>query len=170
MRSKLSVAIGVVAGAAALSLAYHFWSGEGSGVKTPTQAEQKISHIELSDGSARSTVPGMTTSAAYFTLHNNDKQPVMLTGVESPVAKKSELHTTVMENNTMRMQEVESLEVPAGETLTFKPGGYHVMLMGLENPINPGDKVPVTLSFNNGEKVTIDVEAMKEVKGQHMAH
>ena len=154
----------------AVDVTLHFSDGDAIDVKMPVKSLLGESRVQLKNGSARATVPGMSTSAAYFTIHNGDKQSVRLTGVESSVAKRTELHTTVMNNGMMRMQEVEQLDIPAGEHVELKPGGYHVMLMGLKHQIKAGETVPVTLSFSNGEKITIKAMAMKEIKGQGMAH
>ncbi|OED50822.1 hypothetical protein ACH42_00640 [Endozoicomonas sp. (ex Bugula neritina AB1)] len=153
-----------------VDMTLNFSDGDAIDVTVPVKSLQQSGRVQLKNGSARATVPGMSSSAVYFSIHNGGKQSIRLTGVESPLAKKSELHTTVMNNGMMRMQEVEVLEIPAGGDVELKPGGYHVMLMGLNEQIKPGEHVPVTLSFSNGETVTIHAMAMKDIKGQGMAH
>lgn len=156
-----------------VGLTLHFSDGDAVDLVVPVKALQPTSQtpqMQLNNGRVRATAPGMSTSAAYFTIHNGGQTTVQLTGIESPVARKSELHTTVMKSGMMRMQEVEALDIPAGGEVELKPGGYHVMLMGLKKAIEPGDHVPVTLSFSNGDTVTVHAMAMKEIKGQGMAH
>ena len=126
--------------------------------------------VELINASARATTPGMTSSAAYMTIRNTGEELLELTGVESPFAKKSELHTTLMQDGVMKMEHVEVFQLQPGEEASFEPGGYHVMLMGLNQGIKAGDKVPVSLTFNGQKTVTVEAMAMEAIKGQEMAH
>ena len=70
-----------------------------------------------------------------------------LVGVESPVAGLVEIHEMRMEGNTMRMRAVPRLELPAGQAVDLKPGGYHIMLMNLKAPLKNGESVPIRLKF-----------------------
>ncbi|WP_299730019.1 copper chaperone PCu(A)C [uncultured Endozoicomonas sp.] len=126
--------------------------------------------IELSGVMARATKPGMSTSAAYMVIRNTSDEAVTIESIDSPVAKKTELHTTTKKDGMMKMQRVDNLEILPGQEVQLKPGGYHVMLMGLNNPITNGSEVPVTITFSNGEKQTVKAHGMESIKGQHMAH
>jgi copper(I)-binding protein len=86
---------------------------------------------------ARATVPGQTGSAAYFTIRNAGG-PDKLLSVTSPAADAS-LHSTSMDNGVMRKRPLEALDVPARGTEELKPGGTHVMLMGLKQPLQALD-------------------------------
>jgi copper(I)-binding protein len=72
-----------------------------------------------------------------------------------------ELHEMKMDGGVMKMKAIERLPLPAGQTVALKPGGYHVMLMGLAQPLNAGDSIPVTLTFEDkaGKKQTLEVKA-----------
>ena len=153
-----------------VDMTLHFSDGDAVDIKIPVKSLEEKGHVQLTHGSVRATTPGMTSSAAYFTIHNGDKKPVRLTKIKSSIARKSELHTTIMKDGMMRMQKVSDLDIPEGDKVVLKPGGYHVMLMGLRKQIQLGDHVPVTLSFSNGDTVTIEAMAMKEIKGESMAH
>ena len=128
------------------------------------------SAIKLTHASARATHPGMSSSAAYMTIENHGEKNVKLVSLKSSVAKKTELHTTLMKDGVMKMQEVENLDIAAGDKAELKPGGMHVMLMGIKEQIKEGDKVPVSMTFSNGQTVSVEAMAMSEIKGQGMAH
>ncbi|MXR36434.1 copper chaperone PCu(A)C [Craterilacuibacter sinensis] len=96
--------------------------------------------------------------AAYFLIENTGKQADRLLGAQTPRAKKAELHTHIHDNGVMRMREVEGgVAVPAGQTVKFAPGGLHVMLMGLNSPLQKGEHFPLTLKFERGGEVKLDV-------------
>ena len=126
--------------------------------------------IELHNASARATLPGMSSSAAYMTIRNGGRQPVQIQELASPLALKSELHTTEMSNGMMRMRRVDNLQINPGEAVELKPGGYHIMLMGLKQPIAANSAIPITITFSNGVQKTVMAQTVEEVEGQHMAH
>ena len=130
--------------------------------------------IQVLNATARTTLPGMPSSAAYMTIRNNGKKQVQVLSVSSPVAKKTEIHTTVMNDGMMKMQRVDNLSIQPGEGLELKPGSYHVMLMGLEKTIEPTTQVPITMTFSNGNTITVVAQAMngndKHDHGSHMGH
>lgn len=106
---------------------------------------------------ARPTVPGQMGSAAYFTIRNAGGADKLLS-VTSPAADAS-LHSTSMDNGVMRMRPLEGLDVPKDGTVELKPGGTHVMLMGLKQPLQAGATLELDLKFEkSGErKVTAEV-------------
>ncbi|USE38549.1 copper chaperone PCu(A)C [Endozoicomonas sp. SCSIO W0465] len=132
--------------------------------------EQSKPEVQLLNASARATKPGMSSSAAYMTIYNGTHEAIQIRSLSSPVAAKTELHTTEMNNGMMKMRRVDNLTIKPGDKLELKPGGYHVMLMGLKKPIATNSEVPVTITFSNGDKKTVVAHATDEIKGQHMAH
>lgn len=103
---------------------------------------------------------GMNTSAVYFTLVNEGGAPDALVGasVSSTVASAAEIHETTMEGGVMKMQPVPRVEVPAGGRVEFKPGGYHVMLIGLKQELKVGDTIQVVLRFEKGGEMTVQAQ------------
>ena len=99
--------------------------------------------------------------AAYFTLANRGKTDVKLVGVTANVARRVELHTHRMDGNIMRMRPLANIVVPAGTSVTLKPGGHHVMLMGLIAPLKEGDAFPLTVVFEKAAKMRISVKIGK---------
>ena len=94
-----------------------------------------------------------TTGAGFMTLSNPDAKPDALVSVESPLAREVQVHQSSMKNGIASMQRVARVPVPAGGRVTFAPGGYHLMLMGLTKALKPGDAVPATLTFASGARV-----------------
>ena len=110
-----------------------------------------MAQVDVSDAWVRGTVPAQTASGAFMTLHA--QQDAKLVGVSSPVAS-AELHEMKMENNVMRMRQIPSLDLPKMQDVQLKPGGYHVMLMGLKQQLKAGDTVPITLKIEQNGKIT----------------
>jgi hypothetical protein len=101
--------------------------------------------VSIEDAWARATVPGQTTSAAYFAVFNSGG-PDKLLSVSSADAKAS-LHSSSMSGGVMRMRPLQSLDIPANSTVALDPGGNHVMLTGLKHPLSIGDTVRLELRF-----------------------
>jgi copper(I)-binding protein len=96
------------------------------------------------------------TSAVYLTLDNKGSQADALVSASSAAAKSVELHEVKNEGGTMKMRPVQKIPLPAGGKVELKPGGYHVMLIGLTRDLKPGETVPVTLTFEHGAEMKID--------------
>lgn len=109
----------------------------------------------------RATVPQQTATGAFLQL--TSPQDARLVQASSPVAAAVELHEMSMDGSTMQMRAVAGVDLPAGKTVEFKPGGLHVMLLGLKSQVKAGDKVPLTLVFEGKDKkresVLVQVEA-----------
>jgi len=111
-----------------------------------------FAQVDVSNAWARGTVPAQTASGVFMTLQAHEA--AKLVGVSSPAAASVELHEMKMEGNVMRMRPVASIDLPKMQQVELKPGGYHVMLMGLKGQLKKGDKVPLTLKIEQGGKVT----------------
>jgi len=122
----------------------------------PTFAES--TSIQIDKPWARATPAGAKIGAAYMTIDNKSGQPDRLTGASSDVAKTLQIHEMKVVDGVMKMREIPGgLPLPAGGSVTLKPGGYHVMLIGLNQPLKKGDKFPLTLVFEKAGKVSIEV-------------
>lgn len=123
--------------------------------------------VVVKDAWIRGTVQGQNATGAFMEI--TGKSAVRLVGVSSPIAKTAEVHHMTMENGVMKMFPVAGVDVPAGKTLKLAPGGYHVMLMNLQKPLNAGDKVPLQLVFEAAGKKreTMDLSVeVRDLKGQ----
>jgi periplasmic copper chaperone A len=109
--------------------------------------------LSTQDAWIRAT-PG-DVAAAYLTVHNSGTQPLAIIGVRSPRAAQAMIHETTLANGQSRMRPHERLEVRAGETVRFAPGGLHIMLQGLTRPLTPGEEVPLVLLLEGGASVTV---------------
>jgi copper(I)-binding protein len=105
---------------------------------------------------ARPTVAGQHAGGAFVTLTSarGDK----LVGGHTPAAERVELHEMKMEGDVMRMREVGTIELPAGRAVELKPGGLHLMFMGLKAPLKAGDTLPLVLRFEKAGEVKLDVK------------
>lgn len=122
---------------------------------------------------ARPTPPAAKTGGAYFTLQNKGTQPDRLVSASSPAAKRVELHTMAMEGTVMRMREVKSIAIAAGETVALRPGeGYHLMLVDLAKPLERGARVPLKLTFEKAGSVDVVVHVEQRGKDEpaHTGH
>ena len=95
-----------------------------------------------------------TNSAAYLLVRNDGGTGDRLTGAESPAASRVELHESFMEGEVMRMRKVDSLDIPAGSEVELKPGGLHIMLLGITGPLVEGEEIELTLHFErSGDRI-----------------
>jgi copper(I)-binding protein len=119
-----------------------------------------IGDIAIAAPFARATP--VKVGGAFMLLKNNGKTDDKLIKAASPVAEHVELHEHVMDGGTMRMRPVEGgVPVPAGKMAELQPGGYHVMLIGLKQPLKEGGHFPLTLTFEKAGTVTIEVPILK---------
>ena len=114
--------------------------------------------LEVSNAWARATPAKAETGIAYLRIRSPTAD--RLVSVSSPVAKKVELNTMEMSGVVMKMRPLASLDIPAGQPVTLKPGGDHVMLTGLNGPLRDGQSFPLTLTFEKAgtREVTVAVE------------
>lgn len=115
--------------------------------------------VAVKDAWVRATVPTQTTTGAFMTLTSTEDAKVV--EARSPVAGSVEIHESMVMGGHAHMHEVEALELPAGKPVQLRPGGYHVMLMGLTRPVKAGDKVPLQLVVEgrDGKRTTLEVTA-----------
>ena len=107
--------------------------------------------LEVVDGYVRGLPPGQTVTAAFMTLRNSGEEDVVLTQARSPVAETLEFHAHEHVDGMMRMRQLEELRVPAGAAITLAPGGLHLMLIGLQRPLQEGDLVTIELCSAAGD-------------------
>jgi hypothetical protein len=116
------------------------------------------SRLMISDAWVRMTPPVLKTHGAYLTVVNHGPEARELIGASSANYGEVQMHLSRIVDGVATMQRMESVEIPAGQRVEFKPGGLHFMLLEAKEPLEKGKMVPITLSFRSGESV--DVEAM----------
>ncbi len=122
----------------------------------------KIDHLF-----ARATPTGAKTGGVFFTVENRGEIGDTLIRASSPIAGNVELHHMAVEAGVMRMRAIPAVEVKPGGKLELKPGGYHLMLFDLRQPLKNGDKFPLTLTFDRAGtlEVSVVVEAIATPDG-----
>jgi hypothetical protein len=144
----------------------------GAGCARPTMPPPAVSGIQLENAWARRAAamahghaggPGATmghggsgNGAVYVTVTNRGAGADAIVGAATDAAAVVELHETVQEGGVMKMRPLPRFEVPAGGRLEMKPGGPHIMLLGLTRDLKPGDTVAVTLIFEKAGRMTIE--------------
>jgi periplasmic copper chaperone A len=132
--------------------------------------DYKLGALEIGDPWARATPPTAPTGGGYLSVKNTGTEPDHLVSASSPAAGTVQVHEMKMDGNVMRMRELESpLEIKPGETVTLAPGGMHLMMMGLKEPLKQGERVPLTLVFEKAGKIDVEmvVVAMGATPGHH---
>jgi copper(I)-binding protein len=120
-------------------------------------ADYDVGSIHISQPWSRATPKGASAGAAYMTLTNNGKTPDRVNCVSSDASAECQIHSMTMDNGVMQMRPVEGgLEIKPGETVTLKPGSFHMMLLNLKHPLEQGNSMKATLKFDNAG--TVDVE------------
>ena len=130
-----------------------------------SRAQKSNAMPTIFDVWVKTTVPGGTVSAAY--MHIKSAVPVKLVKAESPIAAIVEIHEMKMNDGVMEMKGLDAVEIPANKLIDLKPGGLHIMLMKLKKSINPGDKVPLTLTFEGADKKPFVVKLDAVAKEKH---
>lgn len=128
-----------------------------SSVKWVEAAEVQVSKAWL-----RASIGQSNVTAGYVVIENTGDEDDKLLGVKTSVADKSEVHRTSMsEAGVMRMRPAPELLIPAGETVEFKSGGDHIMLMGVRTPLKAGDFIDLTLTFERAGEVTVTTQVSR---------
>jgi copper(I)-binding protein len=115
--------------------------------------------VTATDAWVRGTVPAQTSTGAFVTLTSTVDAKIL--GASSPAAKTVEIHESMTMGGVNHMHAVEAVELPAGKPVSLKPGGHHVMLMGLAAPLKVGDNVPITFTLEEkgGKRTRVEVRA-----------
>lgn len=120
-------------------------------------ADYDVGSIHISQPWSRATPKGASTGAAYMTVTNNGKTPDRVSCVSSDASAECQIHGMTMDNGIMQMRPVEGgLEIKPGETVTLKPGSFHMMLLNLKHPLEQGNSLKATLKFDTAGTVDVD--------------
>ena len=117
----------------------------------------KAGAISVESAYARATVAGQPAGGGFLKLVNAGADD-RLVSASSAVAAAVELHVMSMKGDVMQMRQVDAIDVKAGQTVELKPGGYHLMLMGLKAPLKAGSSFPVKLKFEKAGEVTVNLK------------
>ena len=131
--------------------------------------ETTAGDLTISHPMARPNLPNRP-SAAYMVISNGGSQDDRLVAARSPAFKTIELHTVVKDGDVMKMEQIQAIDIPAGQKAMLQAGGLHLMLFGPVKRLKDGDSFPITLTFEHGGDVTLDVEVTKKAGQGHGGH
>lgn len=123
--------------------------------------------VEIMNAWIREAPPMMKMLAGYMEIHNKGKESVMLRSVNSSSFARVEIHRTEIHNGMAQMKPASNVIIKAGEVVTFKPGGLHLMLINPVKSLKAGDKVKITLNLSDGNSLvfTATVKKMSGMEG-----
>ncbi len=116
------------------------------------------------------TIPGIKVASVYVNIENTSDQPVTLTSYKSNVAKNVELHESTVNNSRMVMRNIAEITIKGGQQLALKPGNYHLMLIGLNKRLAPGDAVDITVTDSEGNNYSFSTEVTATQDEQDHSH
>ena len=147
--------------------------GHGDQAAMEHGAPVTLGALEITGAFTRATLPNAPVGGGFLTITNTGDSDDRLIGATSPVAGRVEVHEMSMQGDVMKMRELaDGLPIPAGETVVLKPGGYHLMLMELQDSLSEGTMTPVTLTFERAGEVEVQlaVGAPNAKDADHSAH
>lgn len=120
-------------------------------------AERASDVIQIEKAFARAVIPGMGMSGAFMTFHNKGSREYKLISAKSSAARFVELHGHEMKDGMMRMRQMSHFHLPPKQDKVLKPGGLHIMLIGLQEPMTEGGEISIDLTFDDGSQTQIKV-------------
>ena len=135
---------------------------------TAHAAEYKLGDLTIKQPTTRATPPTAKVGVGFMTIHNAGTQADTLISGSAAFAGKVEIHTMSMENDVMKMRQLENgLEIPAGGEVVLKSGGYHIMFMKLKAGLKEGETRKVTLNFERAGSIDLDFTVAKLAGHSH---
>lgn len=129
----------------------------GLGAPLSTTCAQQNKHVVVAKPWARASIIKSRPGVAYLTLRNTTAKPDRLLAVTSPLAANVMLHSSEVSNGVMTMRTVTSLKINPGQVITMQPGGMHLMLIGLREPLRQGAQLAIVLEFENAGRLQVSV-------------
>ena len=140
-------------------------AGAFAAICTANTAQAELPQI--SDARVVQPPPGANVAAAFFTISNPGTEPLFITDAQSNIAKQVEVHLSSVVDDIAKMEKQASVEVPAGESLDFKHGSYHIMFMGLNKDLKSGDNLDLVLNTSEGDiDISIPVISLEDAMSQ----
>jgi copper(I)-binding protein len=126
--------------------------------------------VTVTDATVRLLPPGVPNTAAYFSIRNSSDISRTLIGASADFATKAEIHNHVLMNDMMSMQQQSEVVLKPGESVQFSPGGLHIMLFGLKQPLREGQSVSFSLQTKEGESISIIANVARPKPSSHSHH
>lgn len=124
----------------------------------PAAAAEPEPTVRVDRAWARPTVTGQMAGGAFLRIENRGAGADRLLSASSPAAERVELHRMAMEGDVMQMRAVDGIDLPAGQAVELKPGGLHLMLMGLKRPLDEGASVPIVLRLQKAGELKVEAK------------
>lgn len=119
--------------------------------------------VLLVDPYAKATPPNAKNSAAFMKIENKSNSDIELLAASSNISKVTEIHTHIEENGMKKMIQIPSIKIPANSSVELKPGGLHIMFLGIQNQINENSNIDLNLTFSNGKTYELNQIPVKKV-------
>lgn len=133
-------------------------------------ADKAVATVTAGDPYVRLVPAGTGQTSAYVLLRNGDNSAHALVKAASPAARIVELHTVVDEGGVKKMRPVPKMDIQAGSETHLKPGGLHIMLIDLKEPLKEGAEVPITLTFEDESEIALKAPVRPVVMPAKPAH
>jgi copper(I)-binding protein len=155
---------------AAFALSACSASTDNTDISQNAAAAKPMQSVEVSSARIHPPFQGRTTAASFFTLENKGLD-TQLIAASSPISDSIEIHTHLREDGVMKMRRIDAVDLPAGSSVEFKPGGYHLMMFDTKLPLDMTE-APLTLTYSNGETVTliVPIEGRADEDAQGSSH
>lgn len=124
----------------------------------------------ITNATVRLLPPGVPNTAAYFSIQNNSDTSQTLIAVSADFATKAEIHNHIQVGDMMRMQHQSEVVIEPGESIQFAPGGLHIMLFGLKQPLREGQSVSIILQTKEGESISITANVARPTAHSTHSH
>jgi periplasmic copper chaperone A len=150
----------------------HLAAADMPAARQDTAAPVIAGDLEITQGWVRATLPGQPAAGGFLTIDNKGKEADRLMSIASPLTPSAQIHEMKMDGDVMKMAELaDGLEIPAGGKVELKPGGLHLMFMGLQKQVMEGEAVKVTLTFEKAGAIEIELPVQpadaKQMQHQH---
>lgn len=143
----------------------------GTEAHAPAGPVVTLGDLEISGAFTRATLPNAPVGGGFLTITNKGAAADRLVSATAPIAKETQIHEMALEGDVMKMRQLtDGIEIAAGETVTLAPGGLHIMFMGLNTALVEGEKVPVTLTFEQAGTITVDLAIGAAAAAKSMGH
>lgn len=126
--------------------------------------------LTIKDAYVRATPPHAQNSAAFMIIKNSTSEKQKLISAKSDIAARVELHNHILQDGLMKMRQVDQITIEAGAEQALQPGSYHIMFIGLKQPLVDGESVQLQLHFDNGEAITINAQIKKITMNNNKTH
>lgn len=145
------------------------WAAAACALVIAAPARAAEAPVAFSDGWVREAPPTATVMGGYVTIRNTSDHEIVLQGVSSPGFKEVQMHVTTHEGGKTGMRQVKQFKIPAGQVLSLKPGGAHLMLMQPKQRFKAGDRIALGFDFGKDGVVThaLPVHKAADRKGHH---